>query len=77
MAETTTFHRDTPAIAPCRKKLMIKTKTIDYADHLQTPEDIAAYLEAMFEDGDPELIAHALGIVARSHGMTEIAKCSG
>lgn len=56
---------------------MIKTKTIDYADHLQTPEDIAAYLEAMFEDGDPELIAHALGIVARSHGMTEIAKCSG
>lgn len=58
---------------------MVKTKTIpwDSANHLQTPEDIAAYLEAVFEDGDPELIAHALGVVARSQGMTEIAKRTG
>jgi probable addiction module antidote protein len=46
-------------------------------DHLQTPEDIAAYLEAVFEDGDPELIAHAIGAVARSKGMTEIARRTG
>ena len=38
-------------------------------DHLQTAENVAAYLEAVFEDGDPELIIHALTIVA---GLREI-----
>jgi len=58
---------------------MPKLKTIpwDTAEHLETPEDIAAYLEAAFEDGDPELIGHALGAVARSKGMTEIARRTG
>jgi probable addiction module antidote protein len=46
-------------------------------DHLETAEDVAAYLEAVFEDGDPELIAHALGNVARSKGMTEVARLAG
>jgi probable addiction module antidote protein len=58
---------------------MNKTKTIPWRteDHLETAEDIAAYLEAVFEDGDPELIAHALGAVARSKGMTEVARRTG
>ena len=49
----------------------------DSADHLKTRDDIAAYLEAAFEDGDPALITHALGVVARSEGMTEVAKQAG
>ena len=49
----------------------------DSADYLQTPEDIAAYLEAAFEDGDPALITHALGVIARAEGMTEIARRTG
>jgi probable addiction module antidote protein len=58
---------------------MPKVRTIPWntADHLETPEDIAAYLEAVFEDGDPELIGHALGAVARSKGMTKIARKTG
>ncbi len=58
---------------------MRTTKTIpwDTADQLETPDDIAAYLEAAFEDGDPELIAYALGVVARAKGMTDIAKRAG
>lgn len=58
---------------------MEKVTTIPWKseDHLETPEDIAVYLEAVFEDGDPELIGYALGIVARSKGMTEIARRSG
>ena len=58
---------------------MTEVKTIPWntTDHLQTPDDIAAYLEAVFEDGDPELISHALGAVARSRGMTEIARRTG
>ena len=58
---------------------MTKTATIpwDTADRLETPEDIVAYLEVAFEDGDPELVNLALGAVARSKGMTEIARRTG
>jgi probable addiction module antidote protein len=55
----------------------VKTLPWDSADYLKTPEDIVAYLEAAFEDGDPELISLALGAVARSKGMTEIARRTG
>ena len=55
----------------------VKTLPWDSADYLKTPEDVAAYLEAAFEDGDPELISLALGAVARSKGMTEIARRTG
>jgi probable addiction module antidote protein len=58
---------------------MAKTKTIpwDSAKHLNSAEDIAEYLEAVFEDGDPALITHALGIVARAKGMSQIAQEAG
>jgi probable addiction module antidote protein len=58
---------------------MTETKAIPWnpKDHPKTPGDIAAYLEAVFEDGDPELISHSLGAVARSKGMTEIAHRTG
>lgn len=55
----------------------IKTTPWDSADHLNTTEDVAAYLEAAFEDGDPSLISHALGVVARARGMAEIARRTG
>ncbi len=56
-----------------------KTKTIpwDSAAYLQTDEDIANYLEAVFEDGDPALITQALGVVARAKGMSQIAQAAG
>ncbi len=53
------------------------TRPWDPADHLETDEDIVAYLEAAFEDGDPALIAAALGDVARARGMTKVATDSG
>ena len=57
------------------------TKTItgpwDPAEHLNTQEDIVAYLEAALEDGDSQLIASVLGDIARSKGMTEIARETG
>jgi probable addiction module antidote protein len=56
-----------------------KIKTIPWksADYLKTERDIAYYLEAVFEEGDPALIAHALGEVARSKGMAKIARATG
>lgn len=55
----------------------IRTKPWDAADYLETGEDMAAYLEAAFEDGDPALIAAALGDIARTRGMTQIAREAG
>ncbi len=58
---------------------MPRTKTIpwDSAGHLKTEDDIAHYLEAVFEDGDPALITHALGVIARAKGMSKIARAAG
>ncbi len=54
-----------------------KTKPWDAADHLESRGDIAAYLEAALEDGDPALVAAALGDIARAKGMTEVAREAG
>ena len=56
---------------------MVRTKPFDPAEYLQTEEDILYFLEAAMEGSDPRHIASALGDVARSKGMTEIAKKSG
>jgi probable addiction module antidote protein len=46
---------------------------------LRTPEDIAAYLEACFEEanGDAAFIAKALGDIARVKGMAQVARDAG
>lgn len=52
-------------------------RPFDPANYLETEEDILYYLEAAMEGNDPSHIARALGDVARSKGMSEIAKKSG
>jgi probable addiction module antidote protein len=54
-----------------------KTRSWDAAEHLETEEDMALYLEAALEDGDPALVAAALGDIARAKGMSEIARETG
>ena len=49
----------------------------DSADYLKTEEDIAAYIEAVTEEGDPALITHALGVVARARNMSQLARDAG
>jgi probable addiction module antidote protein len=58
---------------------MAKTKTIpwDPAEHLETDADMAAYLEAALEEGDPALVAAALGDIARAKGMSQLARDTG
>ena len=55
------------------------TKTVlwDSSAALRSNEEIAAYIDAVLEDGDPTLLAHALGVVARAKGMTDLAKETG
>jgi probable addiction module antidote protein len=55
----------------------IATTLYDAAAYLDSDEQIAAYLEAVFEDGDPAGIAMALGNVARARNMAAIARETG
>ena len=58
---------------------MERTETFpwDVVDHLVTDQDMEAYLDAAFEDGDPAVIAAALGDVARARGMSDVAQAAG
>ena len=58
-------------------RIVVKVRPFDPAEHLQTEEDILYYLEAAMEGNDPKHIASALGDVARSRGMSEIARKAG
>src|SRR3989344_4238677 len=60
---------------------MAKTRTTRYdvSEHLRTPEEMAAYLEACLEEanGDAAFIAKALGDIARAKGMSQVAHDTG
>jgi probable addiction module antidote protein len=55
----------------------MKIRPFDVANYLNDEEDIAAYLQAAIEEGDPALLAAALGDIARARGMTELARETG
>jgi probable addiction module antidote protein len=54
-------------------------KPFDAAEYLETPEDMACYLDACFDEdtGDGALVRQALNDIARAYGMTQIAKDTG
>ncbi|MBI4559675.1 MAG: putative addiction module antidote protein [Candidatus Hydrogenedentes bacterium] len=55
------------------------TTRYDVAEHLRTPKEMAAYLEACLKeaDGDAAFIAKALGDIARAKGMSQVARDAG
>lgn len=53
------------------------TKKWDPAEHFASEEDMAAYLEAALQEGDPALVAAALGDIARAKGMSQVARDTG
>jgi probable addiction module antidote protein len=62
-----------------KKQVKTKTSAYDVAQHLRTPEEMAAYLDAWLEEApdDAAGIARALGDIARAKGMTQVAKEAG
>jgi probable addiction module antidote protein len=68
-------HRKTAARA--RKIKGGATRRWDVTEYLRTEADMTAYLDAALEDGDPALIAAAIGDVARARGMSAVAKSAG
>ena len=57
-----------------KKPAKVKTSTYDVAEHLRTPEEMAAYLDAWLEEAPDDVsgIARALGDIARAKGMIEL-----
>ena len=62
-----------------RKASKAKPTPYDVAEHLRTPEEMAAYLDAWLDEApeDTAGIAKALGNIARAKGMTQVAKDAG
>ena len=61
------------------KTAKVRTTPYDVAEHLRTPEEMAAYLDAWLEEApdDAAGIAKALGDIARAKGMSQVAKDAG
>ena len=55
----------------------MKLTTFDAAQHLKTNQEMAVYLDEMLSENDPVMITHALGVIARAKGMTQLAKETG
>jgi probable addiction module antidote protein len=62
----------------------VMSKTLEHkisewnpAEEIDSSELALAYLEEVIKENDPELFLEALGEVARSKGMTEIARNTG
>jgi probable addiction module antidote protein len=62
-----------------KKATKVKTSNYDVAEHLRTPEEMAAYLDAWLEEAPDDVsgIARALGDIARAKGMSQVAKDAG
>lgn len=58
-------------------KKSLKTRPFDPAKYLDNDGAIAEYLTDALETGDPAFVSDALGVVARAHGMSEIARIAG
>ena len=49
----------------------------DMAEHLDSDQAIAEYLTTVMEENDPGELTHALGVIARARGMSEVARAAG
>jgi probable addiction module antidote protein len=59
------------------EQAMIETWPWDVVEHLETEEDMAAYLDAALADGDTTVVVAALGDIARAKGMAQLARDTG
>jgi len=60
-----------------RRAKVAELPEFDLTEHLDSEEAVAAYLTAVIEENDASELAHALGMVARARGMTQVAQDAG
>lgn len=54
----------------------VETNRFDAAEYLTSADDQAALLAGALESGDAQVVAHALGVIARTRGMTDVARAA-
>jgi probable addiction module antidote protein len=57
--------------------MALETEPYEFAEHVETVEDIKLYLSIFFEEDGAEGFISALGHLARKKGMTEVARSAG
>jgi probable addiction module antidote protein len=67
----------TKRVSKASATLAVKQPGYDATAYLRNEADMAAYLDAALEDGDPAVVVHALGNIARARGMTQLARDTG
>lgn len=55
----------------------MKFTKFDVVDYLGSEKDMAAYLSAVLDENDPDLLLAALGDIARAKGVAKLAEDSG
>ena len=55
----------------------MKFRKWDVVEYLKSEEDMVLYFDACLEEGDPALITAALGDIARTKGMSQVARDTG
>jgi probable addiction module antidote protein len=62
-----------------KRAAKVRTSAYDIDEHLRTPEEMAAYLDAWLDEAPDDVtgIARALGDIARAKGMSLVAKEAG
>lgn len=73
----TTVKDNDSAIGDLRGAELEAFPEFDVAEHLDSPEIVAAYLSDFFAEGEPAMIAEALRTASRAKGMAEIANKAG
>lgn len=57
-----------------KKTKKLATRPCDSAEYLDSTEAIGTCMEEALGIDDPAFIAHALGVIARAHGMSKVAR---
>ena len=57
--------------------MTLKTKSYEFAQHVETEEDIREYLTAFLEEDGAQGFIDALGHLVKKKGMTKIARSAG
>lgn len=57
--------------------MTLQTRPYDPVRYFDSEEAIEEYLAATCEDGTPAEIAHALGVIARARGVSDLADRTG
>ena len=77
MATTKSKKKKIESVCEAEVKYDVTLTDWDMSDYIKTKKDVVAHLEAALEENDIPLLLSVIGDIARSKGMTKIARSLG